>query len=243
MFRADIEQNMSYLAWCLLSLAFFSAVVIAVDERRHPPKMAIMKFVWPITALYFCVFGLWAYFVKGRTMTNEAMQEMGARNDGSTESIEGSRSGGPTLTQTALAASHCGAGCVIADIVTESVVFAASLTLFRKELYASYLWDFVAAWLLGIVFQYFTIKPMRNLSVGAGILAAIKADTFSILSFQLGMYGWMALTTFKLFPQAPLHPNQALYWFMMQIAMVFGFLTSMPVNWLLLKTGLKERMG
>jgi len=230
---------MMYLAWCSLGLAFLSAIAIATDEVRHPQKMAIMNFVWLITALYLSVFGLWAYFAKGRTMTCEAMQAM-SHHHGSTDTPS---SKGPTLAQTALAASHCGAGCTLADIVTEYALFAGGLTILGKELYASYLWDFVAAWLLGIVFQYFTIKPMRNLSVAAGILAAIKADTFSILSFQVGMYGWMALTTFKLFSQSPLHPNQAMYWFMMQIAMIFGFLTSLPVNWFLIKAGLKEKMG
>jgi len=28
----------------------------------------------------------------------------------------------------------------------------------------------------------------------------VKADTLSILSFQVGMYAWMALVFFKLFP-------------------------------------------
>lgn len=230
---------MTYLAWISLGLAFASAIVIAVDEVRRPQTMAIMNVVWPITALYLSVFGLWAYFAKGSAMTRGAIQKTSDdRNSGGKTSCEG-----PTVSQAALAASHCGAGCVLADVVTEYAVFAAGATIFGKELYASYLWDFVAAWLLGIVFQYLTIKPMRNLSVGSGIVAAIKADTLSILSFQIGMYCWMAVTRFRLFPTHPLHPDQALYWFMMQIAMVCGFLTSMPVNWLLVKTGLKEAMG
>jgi hypothetical protein len=57
-------------------------------------------------------------------------------------------------------------------------------------------------WLLGIVFQYFTIKPMRDLSVAEGIWAVIKADTLSILTFQIGMYGWMALVYFKVLPNS-----------------------------------------
>jgi len=111
------------------------------------------------------------------------------------------------------------------------------------ELYASYLWDFVAAWLLGIAFQYFTIKPMRNLSVAGGLWAAIKADTLSILTFQIGMYGWMALVFFKFFPNPHLHPNEPGYWLMMQIAMICGFVTALPVNRLLVKIGWKEAMG
>jgi putative flippase GtrA len=94
-----------------------------------------------------------------------------------------------------------------------------------------------------MVFQYFSIKPMRNLSPIQGIWAAIKADTFSISAFQLGMYGWMALVFFVLFPHPHLHPNQPQYWFMMQVAMICGFVTSYPMNRLLIKMGWKEVMG
>ncbi len=40
----------------------------------------------------------------------------------------------------------------------------------------------------------------------------------------------------------PLQPNNPIYWFMMQVAMVIGFATSYPVNWWLLKAGIKEGM-
>ena len=39
-----------------------------------------------------------------------------------------------------------------------------------------------------------------DLSPRAVILAAIRADTQSILAFQIGMYLFMALVYFKLFP-------------------------------------------
>lgn len=104
-------------------------------------------------------------------------------------------------------------------------------------------WDFVAAWLLGIVFQYYTIKPMRNLSVTEGIVAAIKADTLSILAFQIGMYGWMAIVYFLLFPAPHLHPNEPVYWVMMQVGMALGFVTSCPMNRWIIGKGWKERMG
>lgn len=232
------------ISWISLGLAFASAMVIAIDEIRHPQKMGVMNLVWPVTALYFSVFALWAYFTKGRSMTRESMQgtpkqQRAQPRDEGEEQAKRS----PTWSQTALADSHCGAGCVLADVVTEFTVYGAGVTLFGAELYASYLWDFVAAWLLGIAFQYFAIKPMRNLSVGEGIWAAVKADTLSILTFQIGMYGWMALVFFKLFPQPHLHPDEPGYWFMMQIAMICGYVTALPVNWLLVRIGWKEAMG
>ncbi len=53
----------------------------------------------------------------------------------------------------------------------------------------------------------------------------------------------MALMFFKFFPQSHLHPNEVAYWLMMQIAMICGFITALPVNRLLVKIGWKEAMG
>ncbi len=235
---------LAVIAWISLGIAFFCAIVIALDEVRYPQKMGIMNLVWPTTALYFSVFALWAYFRLGRKMTKATMQAMPKQEmeEHHKQQNEQARRS-PTWQQTALADSHCGAGCTLADIVTEFTVFGLGLTLFGVELWSSYLWDFIAAWSLGIVFQYFTIKPMRNLSVMGGIWAAIKADTLSILAFQVGMYAWMALVFFKLFPQPHLHPNEVRYWLMMQVAMICGFLTAYPMNYILVKAGLKEAMG
>ena len=232
------------LAWISLGVAFACAAIIAADVARRPQKMGIMNVVWPVTALYGSVFALWAYFRIGRSMSQNAMrsmtkQQMQQHKQAKKEQARRS----PTLVQTALADSHCGAGCTLADIVAEFSVFALGLKLLGTDLYASFVVDFICAWLLGIVFQYFTIKPMRNLSVGGGIWAAIKADTLSIATFQVGMYGFMALVYFKLFPHPHLHPNQAAYWMFMQIAMICGFVTALPVNWLLTKIGWKEAMG
>ncbi len=61
----------------------------------------------------------------------------------------------------------------------------------------------------------------------------------------MGMYGFMALAQFYFFRTligTKLDVNTVEFWFMMQIAMICGFLTSYPVNWWLLKAGLKEKM-
>jgi hypothetical protein len=55
------------------------------------------------------------------------------------------------------------------------------------------------------------------------------------------MYGWMAIVTFLIFGHE-IEPTSPVFWFMMQIGMLCGFLTSYPVNWWLLRAGLKEQM-
>ena len=92
----------------------------------------------------------------------------------------------------------------------------------------------------GIVFQYFTIAPMRHLPVLKGIWAAVKADALSLTAWQLGMYGWMAIAVFLIFGHE-IRKTSPVFWFMMQIAMLAGFLTSYPVNGWLVWAGLKEK--
>jgi hypothetical protein len=232
------------IAWISLGIAFFCAIVIAIDEIRHPQKMWIMNLVWPITALYFNVFGLWGYFRIGRDMTKNAMHGMSKDQMRQHEVTQDEMaSGDPTWRQTAVSDSHCGAGCVIGDIIAEFSLFALGWTLVGKSLYAEYVGDILLAWLFGIVFQYFAIAPMRNLSLGQGLIAAVKSDTLSILTFEIGLFAWMALTFFVLFPHPHLQPTEAGYWFMMQIGMILGFFTSYPMNRWLIKAGWKEAMG
>jgi hypothetical protein len=230
---------MEIVAWVSIVVAVGSAVVIAIDEVRRPQTMGVMNLVWPITALYLSGIAVWWYWRVGRRMAVGSGMEMGGHGQGSMGGSEGS----PTFGESALAASHCGAGCVLGDLVTEYLVFAMGLTVAGSMLLASFVWDFVAAWSLGILFQYFTIKPMRNLTVREALVAAVKADTLSIVAFQVGMYGWMLIMHFVLFPASHMEANRASYWMMMQVAMVCGFMTSLPMNWWLVKIGWKEKMG
>lgn len=135
--------------------------------------------------------------------------------------------------------THCGAGCTLGDIIGEIAVASFGWVIIGR-LGAEYVADFVLAYLFGILFQYFAIAPMRGLNVRDGVIAAIKADTLSLIAFEIGLFGWMALTSYVFFPQLDvMHP---VYWFMMQIGMIAGFCTSYPMNALLLRWGIKEPM-
>ena len=229
-------MDLAMLAWVSIGVAAVCAVVIAVDEVRHPQAMGVMNVVWPVTALYFSVFAVWAYFVLGRRRTRAAMQAMGGMKSGSGNAQ-------PTLAQVAVGTSHCGAGCMLADVGCEFWIAGAGITVLGSALWASFAIDFVAAWLVGIGFQYWAIKPMRQgIRVGGAIWAAMKADTLSITAFQVGMYGWMAVVYFKLFPGPHLTALDPRYWLMMQVAMMCGFATSLPMNRVLIGLGWKEAM-
>jgi hypothetical protein len=161
---------METLAWISLAIAGACAVVIAVDEMRRPQKMAVMNIVGPVTALYLSVVALWAYFAVGVQKSKAAQMQIDGSGRG-----RGHQGKPLTPMEVAVATSHCGAGCMLADVAIEFTIAGFALTLFGLSLWASFVYDFMAAWSLGIVFQYFSIQPMRHLPPGQAIIAAMKA--------------------------------------------------------------------
>ncbi len=225
------------IAWISIAVALACALWITIDTVRHPQAMGIMNVVWPLSALYFSVLALWAYYALGRKHTKKQMQH-GSHPQG------GSKPGPPqpSASQIAVGTSHCGAGCILADIVVDLTIAAAGIKILGSPLWAEYILDLAAAWALGILFQYFSIQPMRHLPRGQAIVAAIKADTLSILAFQVGMYAWMALTYFVFFPHPHLTAFDPRYWLFMQMGMICGYFTSFPMNGWLIRRGWKEAM-
>ena len=222
-----------------------------VDELRRPQKMMIMNFVWPITALYGGPVALWGYFKSAPKMTKQHMRQMKqeVREELRREQAAGvvrmpdrATGAGPAREQVAVGVSHCGAGCTLGDIAAEWWVFLMGLKFAGGDFQTRLLLDFLLAWSFGVVFQYLTIAPMRGLPFGKGLIQAIRADTLSIVTFQMGLFGWMALTYFVIFPGPHLHPTEAVFWFMMQVGMILGYFTSYPANIFLLKSGWKEKM-
>ncbi len=215
-----------------LALAAGCALLIVLDivVLGHRPPMAIMGVVWPVTALYSGPLGLWGYWRWGRPQS----LDRGLRNNPRPE---------PSFAASvAVADSHCGAGCTLGDIVGASLVFLVGLQLAGLELWAELVVDFSFAFALGIVFQYLTIAPMRGLGLADGLVAAVRADTISLVAFEVGLFGWMIFLRLAVFADAPLRPDQPAYWLMMQLGMMLGFLTAYPANWWLVGRGIKERM-
>lgn len=215
-----------------LAVALACGVWIAVDVVRRPPRMGVMAVVWPVTALFGSVVALWFYRRHGRA---------GVDDD-------------PTMAvSVGKGALHCGAGCTLGDVVAETTAFLVPSVLvpfgypglLPDRMFAVWGLDFVAAFAIGIAFQYFAIVPMRDLSPGRGLLAALKADALSLTAWQVGMYGMMALLVFGVFqPLLGARPEASspVFWCAMQLAMLAGFATAYPMNWWLVRRGVKERM-
>ena len=88
-----------------------------------------------------------------------------------------------------------------------------------------------------------TLCAHPGLGLKDGPKAAAKADVISLTAFEIGLFGWMAVMTFVLFP-APhnLTPSTAVFWFLMQIGMIIGYFSSWPANVWLVNRGIKIAM-
>ncbi len=247
------------LAWVMLALAFASALAILVDELLpgNRQQMAIMNLVHPVTALYWGPVWVWAYFTRGRKASRRWTEQEAARlllecDDPAAIARELQERGASTADEdlrpwhVGNAVSHCGAGCTLGDIAGEWLVVALGIGWFGTwsghRLPEELLLDFVLAWSLGVVFQYFTVAPMTGEKGLRGIWTAMRIDTASILAFQIGLFGWMAIMMLVIWPHHGIAIDSADFWFEMQVGMILGYATAWPVNRLLVARGVKEKM-
>jgi len=181
-----------------------------------------MNLAWLVTALYGGPLALWLYLMIGRP-----------------NAVTGHHLVRPHWQGVTASTLHCGSGCTLGDILAEWLMFAFPFTLFGRAFYSAWLIDYACAFLLGIAFQYWSIKPMQRVPAGRVIVAAIKADTLSLTAWQVGMYGGMAISIYLIFGRE-LGKTNPVFRFVMQWSMLLGFVTSYPVNVWLLPRGIKE---
>jgi hypothetical protein len=204
----------------IVTSLFVLTDIFLLGRRQH---MAIMEAVWPLTMLYWGPVGVVFYFWFGRGGHRQ-------QKDGPDR---------PMWKATFNGATHCGAGCALGDFIGDWIAFGIGFALLGSELGGKFLLAFVLAYLFGIVFQYFSVAPMRGLGLRDGLIAAVKIDTLSLIAYEVGMFAWMGARSW-LYPD--LQPTSWTYWLMMQVAMVLGFATTYPVNWWLISRGIKEKM-
>jgi divalent metal cation (Fe/Co/Zn/Cd) transporter len=221
----------------MMGLHLVALIAIAVDlccaawlawaVIRRPPHMTVMALVWPLSGLFGGPLTVWLYRRYG-----EAHMK-------------------PFWASVAIDTCHCGSGCTLGDILAEILAAVAPGvlvwfglgSLFRDPVPAGWVLDTVLAFVFGIYFQYAAIKPMHDISAGAALIRALKADTLSLAAWQAGMIGFMALMQYGMPGMAAMmSPATVEYWLMMQIAMLIGFVLSYPVNWWLVRAGIKDAM-
>lgn len=249
------------ISWIFIVLGVLTALAIAVDVSRRPQHMSVMNVTWPITGLYFPVIGWWIYAVMGRPdgMPRDGGHDHadhGHNHDHSHhdhhhdhDHHDQHQGGGhqhhhapkPKWQSVFVGVTHCGGGCTLGDSLAAPLVSALGFTMLGSELLAHLTGEFIAAYAFGIAFQLLPMLQMGETNVGRAFVNAIKADTLSLVAFEIGMFGFIAIAFLLILPEMP-SVASPVYWFMMQIAMVIGFATAYPANWWLINKGIKHGM-
>lgn len=260
-----LPEWLTIIAWISLGLSFISFIYVASDIKKHPQNMKVMNLVWPLTTLFGSVVWVIAYRKWGRARSAMSQAKMNSSNTMNQMNMKDNMvQNSKDMTMTDMPKSsmpvsvfigtcHCGAGCSLADLIIEWLLFfipglyvvGGYPWFFHNNLFAGFVLAFILAYIIGVSFQYFAIVPMKHLGRKASIIAAIKADTLSLTSWQIGMYAVVSICQLWLFPQwfgGRVATDTPVFWLMMQVAMLVGFCTAYPMNWFLIKTGIKERM-
>ncbi|MGL5681832.1 MAG: DUF4396 domain-containing protein [Marinifilaceae bacterium] len=238
----------------LSGIVFFFAVLWFI-YNGHRERMKIMDWVWPLTMLWSSWIGLWFYGYKhkkqvkkqmdmqGMDMSNMKGMDMKDMKMDMSGMMHMDMSKKVTLSAVAVATLHCGAGCTLADLIGEWFTYWIPISIGGSFVAGSWVVDYLLALIIGVYFQYLSLRPMEpNNSVGKTVIKALKVDFFSLTSWQIGMYGWMAIVIWAINDGNPLPKDSWEFWFYMQIAMLCGFLTAFPTNKILIKMGIKHAM-
>jgi len=240
-------------AWISLSVGLLGAAWMMLDLRSRPPHMEIMRWVWPLAALWGSAFGIALYLLAGRasradkggmTHTMSGMNMPGMKMDAmpsmSSMPTMAHGSGKPFWLRVGAGTAHCGAGCSLADMVGGWWFFFLPWTLAGSTILGEWVGEYVLALLFGVGFQYAAIQPMLHLPTGQAIARAFKVDFISLTAWQVGMYGFMALVFFRWVGRVP--STEVAFWLLMQGAMISGFFCSYLANWWLIRAGIKPAM-
>lgn len=214
------------LAMLFISLGIFTSLMIVKDLGRAPQPLRIMNLVWPVTGLYMPFVGWLAWWYFGRN------------NRPATPRLRQHRVESPDLKQLFFATSHGAAGCVLGDVLAVPLLPLLSHQPFHSVVVTHAILSLVLSLFFGIILQYLALKQIVGMAFFRTLWQAIKSDIFSLMVYQAGMFLYMTLA-FHFILQNQLEPLTMNFWFMMQLALLTGFVFAWPANKFLLQRGIK----
>lgn len=200
-------------------LTFLSLLFVIYDQLTNTPSVNVMKFAWFLVILYTGPIGLFFYFLSCR-------QPMEGTHD---EFIK------PHWKQALGSEIHCVAGDATAIIVMAAILHSFSISNGLEALI-----EYIAAYLFGLfIFQALFMRSMFS-SYAMAVKHTIFSETVSMNYVMAGMIPTIIILK-HFFPQGA-NPTTALFWGIMSLATIIGFILAYPVNSYLVKHKLKHGM-
>lgn len=216
------------LALPFLLIGLCTALMIVKDIIRHPHPLKVMNFIWPLTGLYMPFIGWLAWWYLGRQSSrpySPFIRMHPARGKYSRWQ--------PVFISTILSA----AACVFSDIITLTIITLIHHYGREIAIPVQALLCLSLAFFTGLCLQFFAIRQDENVSSGRALILSFKTETFPLLIYQLGVFFFMWLAL-KFVLNQQINPLLHVFWFMLQMAILTGFIFCWPANRFLIKRGL-----
>ncbi len=207
--------------WIWFALKAVSVAFVAWDLFTRTPEIKVMKWGWILVTLYTGIVGLIVYWFSCREPAPGTHEKFIA----------------PLWKQTVGSTIHCMAGDA-----TGIIVAAAITSLLGLPMWFDSVVEYVAGFAFGLfIFQALFMKDMLGGSYWQAVKSSFLPEWLSMNAVMAGMIPVMIILMTR--DMRAMEPTSLRFWGIMSFATLVGAGLAYPVNWWLVKNGLKHGMG
>jgi FtsP/CotA-like multicopper oxidase with cupredoxin domain len=204
-------------AW--LIVAVFSAAYVAWDQFHGNPEPVVMKWAFVLVTLYMGPIGLLLYVLADKEPTPGGHEEF----------IK------PLWKQGVGSTVHC-----IAGDATGIIVAAVIVALIGLPMWLDVIVEYTAGFLFGLlIFQALFMRKLMGGTYRENVARSFLPELISMNCMMGAMAPVMVLLMMGRDMRA-MWPGEPLFWVVMSLGVVAGFVSAYPVNVWLVKRGLKH---
>ena len=209
------------ILWIWFALTAASVLYVAWDLFTRTPEMPVMKWGWLLVTLYTGIVGFVVYWLSCREPAPGSHEKFVA----------------PLWKQSVGSTIHC-----LAGDATGIIAAAIVTSFFGLPMWFDSLIEYVVGFAFGLlVFQALFMKDMLGGSYLEAVKATWLAEWLSMNAVMAGMIPVMIVLMTR--DMTAMEPGDARFWGVMSLATLVGAALAFPVNWWLVRNGLKHGMG
>ena len=219
------NHSIDVALWVWFALAALAVAYVAHDQFKARPEpkdnslaMKTMRWGWVLITLYTGTFALIAYWFLHRASAGETLEP-------------------PLWRQTVESTIHCVAGDATGILIATVVTVLLGLPMSLEVMI-----EYVAGFAVGLfVFQALCMMPSVDGSYWRVVKSTLLAQTLSMNVLMAGMIPVMVILMSR--DMSAMEPGSVRFWGTMSLAFMIGTVMTYPVNWWLVKHGLKHGTG
>jgi Domain of unknown function (DUF4396) len=218
--------NIDVVLWVWFALTALAVTYVAQDQfkggrQEKSLAMKTMRWGWVLLTLYIGLFALVIYWLLHRTSARVTPQPPEP----------------PLWEQSVESTIHCVAGDATGILLAAVVTIWLGLPMSLEVIV-----EYAAGFAVGLfVFQALCMKPSFDGSYRRAVRGTFLPETLSMNALMAGMIPVMVILMSR--DMSAMEPSSVRFWGSMSLAFVVGTLMTYPVNWWLVKRGLKHGMG